>query len=276
MKLLGEGWKLYYHPTVKQWYLRKGRRMIYVPKGIATRLVELNYMLSSERTSASPETLKWLIGVIIDGFDPKLTNEVSSIYDEIMRVLGGGSATRLIVVSRIRDSKNLLRVCGIACSIGCGNIGVILVNDDIWSKLNDASRRFILAHETIHIVKCHVITKALAEYIVQISVEATADVLGELIKAQGLLEFLIYLGLSFIISQIPLNLVKKHSEIVRAQELEADELASKAIGCVSAKQFKELLVMLKDKYGDLSHAGLLGYPALTISERIKNIDSICS
>jgi hypothetical protein len=92
--------------------------------------------------------------------------------------------------------------------------------------------------------------------------------LGNIIKANKLLELVIkfLLGSITLITEIKIDM-----EVIKGQELEADNIAIQLAGYEGALHFVKMLETLKKKGIDVSHEAILGVPALTIEERINNL-----
>jgi hypothetical protein len=64
-------------------------------------------------------------------------------------------------------------------------------------------------------------------------------------------------------------------EVVKIQELEADNIAIQLAGCEGALYFAKALEAFKKQGINVSHKAILGVPALSIEERINNLRQHC-
>jgi Zn-dependent protease with chaperone function len=168
--------------------------------------------------------------------------------------------------------------CGLACSIGVGGVGVIFIERSLLESehIPEELKDFIIAHELVHIVRSHVVPIILARVLFQLISKALEETIDSVLKSKELPEVAAGTVLFFLWFCGLLGLVKTDAELVRAQELEADSLAVQLAGCNGARYFIEWLRTLKEWGYDVSHEALLGFPALTIGERIDNLQRLCS
>jgi hypothetical protein len=160
---------------------------------------------------------------------------------------------------------------GIAASIGLSRFGIIFIEKSFFKdrKIPEKLKEFIIAHEVAHIVRSHVILSLLTRKLFEISTEA----IGESIEkaetiAETIVIFLLGLFSLFSLTMVDINVVK-------SQELEADNLAIQLAGYEGALHFVKMLEILKKQGIDVSHETILGVPALTIEERINNLRQHC-
>jgi Zn-dependent protease with chaperone function len=156
---------------------------------------------------------------------------------------------------------------GIAASIGLSGLGIIFIEKSFFEdrEIPEELKEFIIAHEVAHIVRSHAILSLLTRKLFEISTEA----IGESIEkaetiAETIVIFLLGLFLLFSLTMVDINVVK-------SQELEADNLAIQLAGYEGALHFAKMLEVFKKQGIDVSHEAILGVPALTIEERINNL-----
>jgi hypothetical protein len=160
---------------------------------------------------------------------------------------------------------------GIAASIGLSGFGIIFIEKSFFEdrKIPEKLKELIIAHEVAHVVRNHVIFNLLTKVLFRISFEA---ILENIIKANKLLELVI----NFLLGSITLiTEIKIDMEVIKRQELEADNIAIQLAGYEGALHFVKMLETLKKKGIDVSHEAILGVPALTIEERINNLRQHC-
>jgi Zn-dependent protease with chaperone function len=91
-------------------------------------------------------------------------------------------------------------------------------------------------------------------------------------KVKKLSEVLINLLLGSIILIVGIMI---DMEVVKRQELEADNIAIQLAGYEGALHFAKMLEAFKKQGIDVSHEAILGVPALTIEDRINNLRQHC-
>jgi Zn-dependent protease with chaperone function len=184
-------------------------------------------------------------------------------------------AKGIIIVSNYRPP---ISQCGLACSMGVGGVGIIFIERSFFEdkRIPEELKEFIIAHELVHIVRSHVVPTILTRMLFQLFSKALEETIDSVLKSKELPEVVV--GIAFFLFWLygSLGLVKIDAELIRAQELEADSLAVQLTSCNGARYFIELLRVLKEWGYDVSHEALLGFPALTIEERIDNLQRLCS
>jgi len=160
---------------------------------------------------------------------------------------------------------------GIAASIGVPGFGIIFIDKSFFEnrKIPEKLKEFIIAHEIAHIARIHVILNLLIKKLFEISTEAIVESIekAETI-AEAIVISLLSLFILFSLTIIDINVVK-------SQELEADNLAIQLTGCEGALHFVKMLDTFKKQGIDVSHEAILGVPALTIEERLNNLRQHC-
>lgn len=188
----------------------------------------------------------------------------------------GARPPLFIVVAKL--NPNDLPQCGIACSIGFGSVGVIFVDRRILDANNipNELKEFIIAHEVAHVVRGHVVASLLLKHLIGTTLEIASEAFETLEKARDIMEFFAGFIAALLFAGLALKLaVEVDPQTVKKQELEADELAIRLTGCQGAYAFIRILRELKQYGYSISHESLLGFPALTIEERIKFILQKC-
>jgi Zn-dependent protease with chaperone function len=112
--------------------------------------------------------------------------------------------------------------------------------------------------------------------LLQSILEALRETIDSTLRSKKLPEAVFGTALSLFWLYTTLEFAKTDAELIRAQELEADSLAVQLTGCNGARYFIEWLRALKEQGYDVSHEALLGFPALTIRERLDNLQRLCS
>jgi Zn-dependent protease with chaperone function len=167
--------------------------------------------------------------------------------------------------------------CWLACSMGVGGVGLIFIERSFFEDkhIPEELKKFIIAHELAHIVRGHLVATLFTEVLVQMNLNVLREIVVSTLKSKGFLETIFGMLLSLCSFYGLSELTKIDIELVRAQELEADSLAVQLVGCESARYFIKLLKVLKEQGYDVSHEGVLGLPALTIKERLDNLQLLC-
>jgi Zn-dependent protease with chaperone function len=180
-----------------------------------------------------------------------------------------------IIVSSFKQDD--LPHCGLASSMEVGGFGMVFVeksaleSDTVPERLKD----FIIAHEVAHIVRGHIVVYAFTRTSFGAMLEAVKDVLESALKSKKPEDFILGL-LLFLLFKFPLaKLAEVDAETVKKQELEADNIAVQLAGREGALLFAKWLGELKRRGYDVSHESVLGFPALTIEERISNLLQQC-
>jgi len=192
--------------------------------------------------------------------------------EELLAKLGVKGFVRVV---ELKD--NLIPQCGIACSAGMGGSGFIFINRKALDNLSmlRGVEDYILAHEIAHIARSH----SIATYFLKLSLELTGQILREASKTLvSSKDFLGALGalLTLISSTLAyMEFAKVDVDTIRKQELEADDIAIRLIGCHKALKFAEILEQLKQHGIWVSHYSTVGLPALTVDERINFIRERC-
>jgi len=197
-------------------------------------------------------------------------------YEKVLQFLNKLSMNGIVIVFNVDSTK--YEWCKLACSIGIriGNwcMGLIFVNRDFLTNIYipEELKDFVIAHEVSHIAFNHFILKFLIRFLT----ENLLQVLKEIIESLGEEKNLIKAFLNFLaVLVLTIKMVEVDRETIRQQELQADEMAIKLAGYKGALIFCEMLEKLKSKGFSVSHEDILGFPALTIDERIKFIRQKC-
>jgi len=192
--------------------------------------------------------------------------------EELLAKLGVKGYVRVV---ELKDS--LIPQCGIACSAGIGGFGFIFINRkalDNLSMLREVED-YILAHEVAHIARSH----SIATYFLKLLLELSGQILREASKALvSSKDFLGALGalLTLVSSTLAyMEFAKVDVDTIRKQELEADDIAIRLVGCHKALKVAGILEQLKQHGVQISHYSTVGLPALTMDERINFIRDRC-
>jgi Zn-dependent protease with chaperone function len=159
----------------------------------------------------------------------------------------------------------LQEMFGLACAVGVGGWGVIIVERELFENVPEGCREFIVAHETAHIARNHLIARVFINAMFKMIIEPS---LREALKTRDFLGIL--LGVFSVAVTLGVDV-----EVVRGEELEADTIAINLTGCESAQCFARFLKILQEGGQRISHEAILGLPALTIEERLANISQYC-
>ena len=215
------------------------------------------------------EDLKNLILYAIMNFDKDFSQRTMSFLKN-MGING------YIIVSKFNNKD--LPFCGLACSLGLGGFGIIFIEERILYNHNIPKefKDFILAHELAHIVRGHIVSKIFIRFLSETFIQALSESIRSIEKAGDILDKLISLIFSVFLFKITFKLVTEiDPQQVKQEELEADEIAIKLTGCKGALMFAKMLEQLKMRGYNVSHESMLGFPALTVDERIRFIKEKC-
>jgi Zn-dependent protease with chaperone function len=177
----------------------------------------------------------------------------------------------------VSNYKPRIPQCGLACSMGVGGVGLIFIEKSFFENkhISEELKKFIIAHELAHITQGHLVATLFTKVLVQMNLNVLKETVVSTLKSKGFLETIFGMLLSLYWFYGLLELTKIDIKLVREQELEADSLAVQLAGCEGARYFIELLEVLKEQGYDVSHEGVLGLPALTIKERLDNLQLLC-
>jgi Zn-dependent protease with chaperone function len=177
----------------------------------------------------------------------------------------------------VSNYKPRVSQCGLACSMGVGGVGLIFIERSFFEDKHtpEELKKFIIAHELAHITQGHLVATLFIKVLVQMNLNVLRETVVNTLKSKGFLETIFGMLLSLYWLYGLSELIKTDIELVRAQELEADSLAVQLAGCKGARYFIRLLEILKEQGYDISHEGMLGLPALTIKERLDNLQLLC-
>lgn len=215
------------------------------------------------------EHLIYLILYALKNLDLQYTQKAL----EFIRKLG---VRGYVVVSR-HDDK-VIPICGLACSLGFGGFGIIFINSNFvcGTVYPEELKDFILAHELAHITRNHAISGILLDFILKTSMNALKESFESLRRSRDLADLFGSLIALVTTSLTTFKLaVEVEPTIIKQQELEADSLAIDLCGCKGAKMFAKILKALKLHGYSVSHESTLGFPALTIDERLEFIYAKC-
>jgi Zn-dependent protease with chaperone function len=160
----------------------------------------------------------------------------------------------------------LQEIFGFARAVGVGGWGIIIVERELFESVPEGCKEFIIAHETTHIARNHLIARVFTNMMFKMIIEPS---LREALKTRDLLGALLGTFLAAVTLGVDVG-------VVREEELEADTIAINLTGCESARCFTEFLKMLQESGQYISHEAISGLPALTIEERLANISQYCS
>lgn len=198
------------------------------------------------------------------------------LSQEAMALLKKMNVNGSVVV--INFDSDELPSCGLACSIGIGGFGIVFMNKAILGNPNipEEAKSFILAHEVAHIARSHLLPRITFRFVAGL----IAKILDEIARSQEEAEsfsapFFLRL-ISTLLLSIALGAIgEADRQIVRQEELEADDIAITLAGCGGAIWFAKVLEWLRSQGVEVSHESILGFPALTIDERVKMIYQRC-
>ena len=109
------------------------------------------------------------------------------------------------------------------------------------------------------------------------SVQALVNSIESFEKARDIVDVVLSLFEMLFFFGVTLKLVAEiDPKIVKQEELEADDIAIRLTGCRGVLIFAEMLKELRAQGYAISHESMLGFPALTIDERINFIRHRCS
>jgi len=205
-----------------------------------------------------------------------LLNVDHSYSQKAMMLLRNMRVGGYIIVSKFH--RNELPFCGLACSIGLGGFGIVFIDKEFLSSpaVPKDLKDFVLAHEIAHIVRGHILSKIMLRFITETFIQALSESIKSLEKAKDIIDALFDVITTVFLFGITLKLVGEvDPQQVKQEELEADEIAIKLTGCKGALIFAKMLEQLKLQGYHISHESMLGFPALTIDERIKFIQHKC-
>jgi len=215
------------------------------------------------------ETLKYLVLYAIMNFDQQYSKKA-------MELLKRAGVSEYIIVSRF--NRGDLPRCTLACSVGLGGIGIVFMDNELLDNLgySEELKEFILAHEIAHVIRGHILSKIFIKFLIESSMLALKDSVKSLEKAKDVLNGLFSLIMAVFSFGVTFKLVTEvDPQTVKREELEADEIAIKLAGCHAAVMFAKVLERLKAQGYNISHESTLGFPALTLEERIRHIYQKC-
>jgi Zn-dependent protease with chaperone function len=192
-----------------------------------------------------------------------------------MEFLKRSNINGYIIVSSFKQDD--LPYWGLASSMGVGGFGIVFVEKSILESdtVSERLKDFIIAHEVAHIVRGHIVVYAFTRTFFVVILEDVKEVLESALKSKKPEDFLLGL-LLFLLFKFPAQkLAEVDAETVKKQELEADNIAVQLAGREGALLFAKWLGELKRRGYDVSHESVLGFPALTIEERISNLLQQC-
>lgn len=192
-----------------------------------------------------------------------------------MMLLNKMGINGFIIVSRF-DSEVLPR-CGLACSIGLGGFGIVFMHRGLLTDPNipEELKDFILAHEVAHITRSHVLPRFITRFLAESTIKALSENLKYPTKTGSLSDLFNILAEILFAAVILKTTIEADSQIIRQQELEADNIAIDLVGCEGALTFTKILEYLRSQGYSVSHESILGTPALSINERIRFIYQRC-
>jgi len=212
-----------------------------------------------------------LLSIIVSNYNEHYTQKAEEFLNKM------GLSGYIIVSGYSPDElPELKEICSLACSIGAGRFGAILVNKNLLE--NSALRElteFAIAHEVAHIAKSHIIVSLITKRLFETYYKRTKARIENIAKARNLVDFVANIFAAIISAAIAGVLLNVDKETIKTQELEADTIAIQLAGCKSAIAFAKFLEALRSQGILVSHEAVLGFPALTIDERIKNICRHC-
>ncbi|WP_048163206.1 hypothetical protein [Thermogladius calderae] len=94
-------------------------------------------------------------------------------------------------------------------------------------------------------------------------------------KARDIVDWLAGLAATSLWFYITLQIIEVDRQLVKREELEADEIAIRLAGCKGVFIFARMLKQFEREGYTISHESILGFPALTIDERIRFIYEKC-
>lgn len=210
-----------------------------------------------------------LIHYALHNIDHNYTRKVQ----ELVRKLG---VNGFVIVSK--HSINEIPKCGLACSIGFGGFGFIFIerNFACSTSFSEELKDFVIAHELAHIVKNHVVPQLIITAILVSFVDMHIESSKSLWRNRSSEDFIRKLIDSILTYVFTYSFsVNVEAKVIKQQELEADDIAINLCGCRGAIMFTELLKAFRLHGYDVSHKTLLGFPALTIDERLRFIYDKC-
>jgi Zn-dependent protease with chaperone function len=192
-----------------------------------------------------------------------------------MEFLKKMNANGYIIVSGFGQKD--LPYCGPACSIGIGGLGIVFVEKSILESdvVHEKLKEFIIAHEVVHIARSHIVVYVFTRILCKVGLEAIKENLEEALESKKIEDFLLNLFILVLSMSFTARLVEIDAEVVKGQELEADNIAVKLAGCEGALLFANWLRELQRMGYNVSHEAVLGFPALTIEERVSNLLQQC-
>lgn len=205
-----------------------------------------------------------------------LLNADQYYSQKAMMLLRNMRVSGYIVVSRFHRDE--LPFCGLACSIGLGGLGIIFIDKEFLGNpaVPEELKDFVLAHEIAHIVRGHILSKIMLRFLTETYIQALSESIRSLEKAKDVIDALFNVIITIFLFGVTLKLVGEvDPQRVKQEELEADEIAIKLTGCKGALIFAKMLEQLRLQGYNVSHESMLGFPALTIDERIKFIQYKC-
>jgi len=216
------------------------------------------------------DALDWFINLTSNAL-----RHINHYYTEWARELLNKMNVKGYVI--VSNYKPRIPQCGLACSMGVGGVGFIFIERSFFEdkRIPEELKKFIIAHELAHIARGHLVATLFARVLVQMNLNVLRETVVSTLKSKGFLETIFGMSLSLYWLYGLLELIKIDIELVRAQELEADSLAVELAGCEGSRYFIKLLEVLKEQGYDVSHEGVLGLPALTIRERLYNLQLLC-
>ncbi|BAB67039.1 helix-turn-helix domain-containing protein [Sulfurisphaera tokodaii] len=164
--------------------------------------------------------------------------------------------------------------CGIACSEGISILGNIYVSEGFFS-LPESVKEFIIAHEVAHIIRGHSITKYVLSIFTGVLHEEARQLTMSSFRDSRIIKKIARFFIGAILEASVLYAdATANAQTIKQQELEADSYAAKLVGTEKTKDFIKFLELYRQDYNNISHTSLLGFPALTIDERISNLEKL--
>jgi Zn-dependent protease with chaperone function len=191
---------------------------------------------------------------------PHYTNKAN----EYLRRLGVSGGIVVLSYSS-KHLPQLQEMFGLARAVGIGGWGVIVVERELFKSIPEGCREFVIAHETVHIARNHLIARVFTNVMFKMIVEPS---LREALKTRDLLRVLLGVFLAAVTLGVDVG-------VVREEELEADTTAINLVGCEGVQCFARFLKILQEGGQHISHEAISGLPALTIEERLANISQYC-
>jgi len=228
---------------------------------------EMNYSVKMMESDVV-EALKYLVLYAIINFDQQYSKKARELLER-------AGVNGYIIVSRF-NRKDLPK-CTLACSVGLGVIGIVLMDNELLDSpsYSEELKEFILAHEIAHIIRGHILSKIFIKFLMEFSMQALKDSIESSGKAKDVLARLFDLIMIVFLRATFKFVTEVDQQIVKREELEADEIAIKLAGCHGAVMFAKILEQLKAQGYNISHESILGFPALTLEERIRHIYQKC-